>query len=321
MKIKTILLMVSLFCLIGTVFIPTVSTQILNHPIINTTDTKGLIGHWGFNYGDASDESGNGYNGNPKGVNFINGIFGLGCEIKGTDRIESIPEAFDDSINNQFTFSTWLYPYEDFVNKAFYIFDCRADSWEGGGFLVSIRKNNIAVFELREKGENQYSKSSDSIPIDTWTHIAVVFNNDVGQFKMYINGIENNVSTTYKEYSETYYDAVIGNNHWASYDGEWRPFNGILDEIRIYDRALDEDEIKDLYENPSGFHKALLLGKISDNSSTGNIITFKAVNIHCIKTNPFEYRRYYQGENFRITDDYKGFLSVEFIFALVNTDI
>jgi hypothetical protein len=318
---KTILVVIFVFCLIGLGSITINSTQELFYLISNTADAEGLIGYWGFNYGDASDESENGYNGKSVGVDFIDGIFGLGCEIQGTDRIESIPKSFDDSINNQFTFSTWVYLYEGFLDKALYIFDCREDSWDGGGFIFAISTNNVAYFELRETGEKQFIKSSDGIFVETWTHIAVVFNNDAGHFKVYINGVENNVSTTYKQYSKTYYDAVIGNNHWGYIDGEWRPLNGIVDEIRIYNRALDEDEIQNLYENPSGFHKSFLFGKISDIGSAGIIITFKAVNLHYINTNPFVHKRYFLGETFRITDDYRGYLSGAFVFALVNTDI
>lgn len=303
--------------LLGTTGISAISPKKMVQ--MNTTsEPMGLVGLWGFNDQNADDASGNEHHGVPIDVNFIDGIFGMGCEIEGDARISGIPDSFDDSIDNQLTLSAWVYLYEAYVDTSYYIFDCREDSWVGGGFILYITQNTNAYFELREVGENQFVRSATNIPVGTWTHVAVVYNHDLGSISIYVNGQLNNVSTTYKPYSQSHYDGCIGNNHWS--DGNWRPLHGIIDEVRIYDNALDDHEIANLYENPSGFHNAFIVGRISDISSSGGIITFKAVNVHYVQQGTFTHERYFLGEKIRITNEYKGYLSGAFICALVSTD-
>jgi hypothetical protein len=61
------------------------------------------------------------------------------------------------------------------------------------------------------------------------------------------SSLEDNILTaTTPYYKNSTGSPAIGNNWWAPGDGEWRPFNGIIDELRIYDRALSPDEIAEL---------------------------------------------------------------------------
>jgi hypothetical protein len=60
---------------------------------------------------------------------------------------------------------------------------------------------------------------------------------------LYINGTLDNTNTLTDEFSQSGNSPAIGNNHWG---GEWAPFNGIEDEVRIYNRALNDNEIKQL---------------------------------------------------------------------------
>ena len=82
-----------------------------------------------------------------------------------------------------------------------------------------------------------------AIPIDTWTHVA--FSYDGNYLKLYLNGVLDAVS---KEVSGTINPAgtnlAIGNNL-----SKTRGFKGIIDEVRIYNRALNAAEIKRLYES------------------------------------------------------------------------
>jgi hypothetical protein len=56
--------------------------------------------------------------------------------------------------------------------------------------------------------------------------------------------------TTTDTYHNSDHQPAIGNNHWAPGDHQWAPLNGVLDEARIYDRALCAEEIQYLYNHP-----------------------------------------------------------------------
>jgi len=212
--------------------------------------------------------------------------------------------------------ATWIKWYGPGSYDRCQIFDGRYSS--GHGVMFSIYPTGKLAFSI-------YSTSTilsvSSVPSNgVWTYLVAVFDDASDLLKIFINGKLEGTLTTTDTYISSGEQSFIGNNHWAQADNDWVPLNGIFDEMRIYNRALDEDKIQNLYENPSGFYKAFLFSKISDIGSVGTIITFKSVNLHYINTNPFVYKRYFLGESFRITDDYKGYQSGAFIFALVNTD-
>jgi hypothetical protein len=65
--------------------------------------------------------------------------------------------------------------------------------------------------------------------------------------KLFVNG------ELVKEHTGTaaywVYPFLIGNGYSSSYEGE---FSGQIDDVRIYNRALSEDEVKYLYETTQG---------------------------------------------------------------------
>ena len=80
--------------------------------------------------------------------------------------------------------------------------------------------------------------------MNQWYHI--VFVAEDGMQKVYINN-ENvgNLSVDYN-FGSWYWDdyAYIGCEYWGKKD---HFFKGIIDDVRIYNRVLSEDEIDDLY--------------------------------------------------------------------------
>jgi len=63
------------------------------------------------------------------------------------------------------------------------------------------------------------------------------------------------------------------------------------------------------------FHIAFLFGRLKNLDTTGDIVTFDAVNLGCITFFPFDYIQYTSGEQIGISKYHLGFLSARFIFA------
>jgi hypothetical protein len=82
-----------------------------------------------------------------------------------------------------------------------------------------------------------------SLPNDTWTHIAIVFTNNTANF--YINGL--------LDYSSPYTLNVtldklsIGSKYFSNEYNESYPFTGYMDDLRIYNKALTDTDIYNLY--------------------------------------------------------------------------
>ena len=79
---------------------------------------------------------------------------------------------------------------------------------------------------------------------DTWYHIAMVF--DSGTVKVYVNG-----SLYDQDYAAGVATLPDLSNNMTLGGGPTGYFNGKLDDVRIYDRALTDLEVEDIYANSS----------------------------------------------------------------------
>jgi len=93
----------------------------------------------------------------------------------------------------------------------------------------------IWVIELNMIDETIRSLSLpiDTIPLNTYTHIVTIFDTENGKITVYKNGI------FYKEESIVTGDIVYSGNFFIG-----NKFNGLIDEARIYNRALSLEEIR-----------------------------------------------------------------------------
>ncbi|MDO7172381.1 LamG-like jellyroll fold domain-containing protein [Mariniflexile sp. AS56] len=100
--------------------------------------------------------------------------------------------------------------------------------------------------EIQGKG---FNVSSPDLVVDTWYHVAVVFDNSVGpnSIKLYINGafLANNNWQT--DVDTTASKLRVGND----YNGNpaARGFTGAIDDLRIYSGAADDAFISSLYSS------------------------------------------------------------------------
>ncbi|MFL6196554.1 MAG: LamG domain-containing protein [Thermoanaerobaculia bacterium] len=80
-----------------------------------------------------------------------------------------------------------------------------------------------------------------NIPLGTWTHVAVVADNAAHQIRFYVNG---NLVSTFTQYTANYSYMLPG---WAwtigGVPGE-DYFDGIIDEVEIFERVLAQSEIQ-----------------------------------------------------------------------------
>lgn len=221
---------------------------VLTKTSVKADPVEGLIAYWTFDEGDGSivhDSSGYGNDGINNGAVWTTGKFGSALEITGTQFVENIPASFDTPITTAFTVTAWVkwygpspYPHD------YIIFDGRADKPYGFCFYLRYTTGQL-VMHLNDDSTVIYSTLT--VPRESWTFVAGVFNDDTDTLRLYINGRQDSTLTTSLQHLDSYHPAMIGNNHWAPGDGQWAPINGIQDEIRIYNRELTASEIYDLY--------------------------------------------------------------------------
>ncbi|UCE38834.1 MAG: PKD domain-containing protein, partial [Thermoplasmata archaeon] len=214
-----------------------------------------VVALWHMNEGSGSiiyDETSNNNDGIISDASWTTGKFGSALRFEDTDIVYEIPASFDDSITTDITMVAWVYwegPHPWTYSKNSYIFDARDFEGTRGGFILYLDPSGTLVFILLygyNTGDYQIIRSTCKIPIKRWTHISGVLDYTNGDLKIYINGNEDTsvpATEPYYGFGGSHWDAAIGNNRYAPGDNQWAPFNGIIDEAVIYNRALTAQEL------------------------------------------------------------------------------
>ncbi len=212
-----------------------------------------LLAYWSFNDSTSSDNSGNGHDGNTVGASPVPGRIGTAFQFEGNDDYVEITNSDDLDGMPRMTFAFWFqyssyggsscgsecmpviakWYSSEFVGRCSFVF-----VETGGGLRLAFENNVGALAEYSfVHGLNQ----------GDWNHIAVVF--DSGLVAAYING--------YLKDSARIAIDFIGNSTQPLRLGSicdglgYRLFHGALDEVRIYGRALNSEEVKCLSLGPS----------------------------------------------------------------------
>jgi Concanavalin A-like lectin/glucanases superfamily/HYDIN/CFA65/VesB-like, Ig-like domain len=198
---------------------------------------NGLVAHYPFE-GDAKDVSGNGNDGTPSGgVNYVEGVKGQTAYFDGIDDYIDLGSNVGNGIR---CISLWAKPQEIFDYTSLIT---RNSFGESGEFTLTFI--NGSVVWGRRVGSIPYWVFSDpGTWTDGWYHIVGNISEELGM-QLYINGVAcPSQSQTSTEPTDSRSEATsIG--RWGDYDGRY--FKGSIDEVRIYNRALSEAEIQELY--------------------------------------------------------------------------
>lgn len=107
---------------------------------------------------------------------------------------------------------------------------------------------------LRAEVYQGYIIGTTRINDGEWHHIAVVLNDDgsptVGEIALYVDGRRENSSVVVDQQVKT---ALHEDMRIGVYHAELRYFNGMIDDVQIYNQALAQDEVARLYATGTAF--------------------------------------------------------------------
>ena len=118
-----------------------------------------------------------------------------------------------------------------------------------GGYLMGVDTNMIDA-EIWDIATTHYRLKGGFVPANTWTHLAISFKmNDY--LKIFVNGtaVDSIASGSYGAGTSSTFTFTVGG-------APWQPtalnVNGSIDDIFLYDRALNSDEIMALFSFITG---------------------------------------------------------------------
>ncbi len=120
-----------------------------------------------------------------------------------------------------------------------------------GGYAILIDNyggNNVKFFVNGGSGGGFYIQTSNVPDTPTgWTYVAATY--DGTTMRLYVNGTEEATSTTQSgninyNYTDSFKIGLYSCGNW------WEPFEGEIDDVQVYNYAMEPNDIKDMYGLP-----------------------------------------------------------------------
>ena len=235
------------------------TTSTLFAQVPSYVPSNGLVGYWPFS-GNANDVSGIGNNGTNNGATLTADRFGNDNSAYSFDGTTNYISVINNSSLNptSITISGWINSNSNavdtqngargIVTKWNQIQDCGGD---GANFNVQLSYfDNVNVFALATSQNNQITNalksSTDVIGLNAWKHFVFTHEPLSGQ-KLYIDGILIGSNNVLGDLCATTNNLYFGADKFNF--GLWRYFNGKLDDIGVWNRALTQQEITNIYNS------------------------------------------------------------------------
>jgi len=203
----------------------------------------GLVGYWPLN-GDARDITGAHHGTKQGNVAYMAGRFDQAIQLDGKDEyVEVAPNPALD-ITGSLTVALWAKVNAWGPDR----YDTMLWKTEIGGGSRAFRlsrnaSSDGACFTLNAVGGEAKVRGTTPIKDDQWHHIAGVYDIDTGTAYLYVDGVLDTdplvTSGNIKDSTGT--PLYIGRD-----PSDVRFWNGLIDEVVLYNRALEEAEIQEL---------------------------------------------------------------------------
>jgi hypothetical protein len=222
--------------------------------------TNGLVGWWPFN-GNANDESGNGNNGTVNGATLTtdrNGNVNTAFQFQNfTDHIRIVDQP-DLDLTASFSISGWylptdlsptITPYRSILSKA------SNNNSSIGGYVMGITSfTNPTKFDFQGGSpyvSNVQASGISNFVLSQWRFVVVSYDQATNHLKYYDNSVLTDSHTVNFNLQNTSLDLFFGNHFNGNNPNgpNISPWNGSLDDIGIWNRALTPCEIQALYNS------------------------------------------------------------------------
>ncbi len=198
--------------------------------------TEGLIASYSFE-GDVLDGSGNGNDGTIMGdPGFVEGMFGQAIDLDGDgDYIDCGANPILGMLEtNEVTVATWV-NIRSIAHQWAAIVGKGENSWRLGNASLDPRFHfGISIWNAPD---TPTLDGVTAVGFDEWHHVAGMY--DGGSINIYLDGALDISTPTTEPIGATETSVLIGDNPEAT----GRYWDGLIDELLIYNRALSENEI------------------------------------------------------------------------------
>jgi hypothetical protein len=202
----------------------------------------------------ANDYSGNANNGTVSNATFVAGLAGTGLDLNGsTSYVKVLNHSTIQNIwSGGGTVSAWIYPRSAGENGGGGIINKDNDSNKGWFVAVMPGATGLLKFQFRNRRspDGQWSTVSPVIPINTWTHVVITYDDSNTSYDpiFYVNGIAIPISEGNSPGGVPVSDVGV-DLYAGTQSGVNTSFDGIVDDVVLDDEKLSPEQIHLLYQD------------------------------------------------------------------------
>jgi len=233
---------------LNTLFVMFVVCATLITNVASSLD-KSIVVYYSFNDGKATDESGNGNDGNITKTKVVEGVAGHGkaLEFDGKSWVELKANKTLDIA--EITMAAWIYKDEVFLanngeniisKKQSGAYTISVSGWENHGGCGEKLET-----EMRISGSYHFVCEKTALPLKKWVHVAST--HDGKDMKIFLNGKEVGSKACKGEVDFNTANLYVGaESDGAAPDDDHGRYVGKIDEVYLANRAFSEKEIQEL---------------------------------------------------------------------------
>ncbi|QQR77585.1 MAG: LamG domain-containing protein [Candidatus Moraniibacteriota bacterium] len=230
------------------------ASKTVNAPIENRL-SQGILGYWKLDDGsgtNATDSSGNGntlaMTGSPSWTTGQIGAYSL--DFSGSGQYLSIADPASGILDfvdgADFTIVGWFN--RDTFAADHTIVAKKTDQTTNAGYVVWVDNNagnDYLNFEISDGTDTYSATGATNLSATGWHHFAAVWNDNTGMY-LYLDGSLDGSTTT----STAAINSLANANAFriGAESDAGVPFDGKIDDVRLYGKALSEDAVKRLYQ-------------------------------------------------------------------------
>ena len=213
----------------------------------------GLV-NWWRGESNALDQAGTN-NGTPvNGVGFRIGKVGQAFDFNGTNSYVQVPSSTNLTPSGSFSVETWVYP------RALTLPMALVAKWGDNGELENQRSYGLSLLpggivdfgisDLAHQWDGAFQAldtDPGAVTVQAWNHVVAVYDQNSGTRRIFVDGVQvksrsDAPITIYNGAAPLTFGALLRGGNWVlGY------FDGLLDEVSFYNRALSAQDVQALY--------------------------------------------------------------------------
>jgi hypothetical protein len=221
-------------------------------PSREAAQSTGLVAAYSFNEGSGTkvtDVSGHNLNGTIVGATWTTGgKYGNALSFNGTSSYVDLGNPAALQLTGSMTIEAWVKAAANPPDDGQIVAKSDGSGWQ---FKTSpdTGPHTFGMQVTGTSGTNSQRYSTTARSLNTWYHIAGVYDATAGTLSVYVNGVLDN-GTLRNAVPTVQLNAAVNANIGRRTGGFY--FNGIIDEVRIYSSALSQGEIQNDMNTPVG---------------------------------------------------------------------